>query len=295
MPVRAEDGLLDGKAWDTTERGSMNLGRGGQFGWCPNFAELANNQAYVPRNMTVLALEAPKFFQFMPNSEVFYEAYKTLIEKHARKITGFKQGLTVDNKDHDIGAGNEKQQEFTRVRRERTVPVLSFTEKDGRPIQKFLDIWIRFGMMDPDAQFALIATIVEPSRLPKDWLFDWYAGTILAYETDITNRFVDKAWLTTNFFPLSNGPVDSSRELSADKDILELEIEFSGASLSNHAVVLLAQSIHNNIIKTNASPGNMPAFVTEVEPVLNDLKRGFKNSIERVGAATNPAFNNRPV
>ncbi len=295
MPVRAEDGLLDGRAWDTTDRGSLNPGRGGQFGWTPNFAELANNQAYVPRNATILALEAPKFFQFMPNKEVFYESFKTLVEKHARRFTGFKQGLEVLYKDHEIGAGNERQQEFTRVTRARTVPTLNLVEKDGRPWQKFFDIWIRFGMMDPDAQFALIATIVEPDRLPRDWLFDWYAGTILAYETDITNRFVDKAWLTTNFYPLGNGPVDAGRDLTADKDLLELDIEFSGASLCNNAVVRLAQSIHNNIIKTNASPGNMPAFATEVEPILNDIKRGYRASIERIGEATDPAYRGRPV
>ena len=295
MPVRVEDTMMDGRAWDTTPRGSLNLGRGGQFGWTPNYAELANNQAYVQRNMTVLALEAPKFFQFMPNPEFFYEAFKTLIEKHAQKITGFKQGLTLEHATHDIGAGNEKQQEVTQVKRDRTEPVITWVEKEGRPIQKFLDIWIRFGIMDPDAQFALISTIAEEATLPKDWLFDWYSGTILAYETDITNRFVDKAWLTTNFFPLATGEINGVRELNANKDILTLDIPFAGASLSNHAVVLLAQSIHDTIIKLNASPGNMPAFVSEISPVLADIKRGYKNSIERIGTAANPQYQGRPV
>lgn len=293
MP-RIDEALLGGKAWDTSARGSLDLRHGGQFGWMPNLAELHNNQGYVPRNLTVLAVEPPKFFQFMPNPEVWFGAFKALVEKHPIKVDGFKQGLKVATTEHDVGGAGEKQQEYTNVTRERTEPVFTFVEKETRPIQRFLDVWIRFGLMDPDAKFALIGTLTD-QKLPDDWLFDWYAGTILAYETDITNRFVDKAWLTTNFFPHENGPVNGTRELTANREILTLDIPFSGTSASGHSIVMMAQSIHDKITKTNANPQNKPAFVQDIAPVLADIKRGYKWSVESVGeAATNPLGNYIP-
>ena len=287
MP-RIDSAMLGGKAWDNTARGSLDLTHGGQFGWMPNLAELHNNQGYVQRNLVVLAVEPPKFFSYLPNPEFWFQAFKALVEKHPIKVEGFKQGLTVATSDHDVGGAGEKMQEYTNVTRARTEPKFTYIEKETRPIQRFLDFWIRFGLMDPDAKFALISTLTD-QQLPNDWLFDNYAGTILAYETDVTHRFIDKAWLTTNFYPLGTGDIDGSRDLVASKELLTLNIDFAGTSASGHSIVAMAQAVHDNIIKTNANPQNKPAFVQEIAATLSDIKRGYKWSVENVGeSATGP-------
>lgn len=281
MP-RIDSAMLGGKAWDMTARGSLDLTHGGQFGWMPNLAELHNNQGYIQRNLVVLAVEPPKFFKYLPNPEFWFQSFKALVEKHPIKVDGFKQGLTVSTSEHDVGGAGEKMQEYNNVMRARTQPRFTYIEKETRPIQRFLDFWIRFGMMDPDAKFALIGTLTD-QPLPNDWLFDNYAGTILAYETDITHRFVDKAWLTTNFYPLGTGDIDGSRELTAPREVLTLDIEFAGTSASGHSIVQMAQAVHDNIRKTNANPQNKPAFVQEIAPVLRDIDRGYKWSVEEPG------------
>lgn len=281
MP-RIDDALLGGKAWDNTARGSLDLTHGGQFGWMNNLAELHNNQGYIQRNLVVLAVEPPKFFQFMPNPEFWNQAFKALVEKHPIKVDGFKQGLTVATSEHDVGGAGEKMQEYSNVTRERTQPKFTFIEKETRPIQRFLDFWIRFGLMDPDAKFALIGTMTD-QPLPNDWLFDWYAGTILAYETDVTHRFVDKAWMTTNFYPLSTGDINGTRELTAAREVLTLDIDFTGTSASGHSIVQMAQVVHDNVLKTNANPQNKPAFVQEIASTLSDINRGYKWSVEEPG------------
>lgn len=287
MP-RIDSAFLNGKAWDNTARGSMDLTHGGQFGWMNNLAELHNNQGYVPRNLVVLAIEPPKFFQYMPNPEFWNAAFKAIVEKHPIKVSGFKAGLKVATTEHDVGGAGEKMLEIANVTRERTEPQFTYIEKETRPIQRFLDFWIRFGMMDPDAKYALIGTLTGQT-LPDDWLFDNYAGTILAYETDITHRFVDKAWLTTNFYPLENGAIEGTRELTANREVLTLDIPFSGVSASGHSIVKMAQAMHDNIRRTNSDPQNKPAFVQEVAATLSDIKRGYQWGIEQIGeAATSP-------
>ena len=280
--ARHEEAMLNGKAWDTTPRGSLNLKLGGQNGWMNNLAELHNNQAYIPRNLVLLAVEPPRFLKLLPNPEYWMAAWKALIEKHPYKVSGFKQGLNVSTSDHDVGGAGEKMDEATNVMRDRTQPVLSYIEKETRPIQRFLDFLIRFGIMDPDTKFALISTLTD-QQLPNDWLFDWYAGTVLAYETDVTHRFIDKAWLTTNFFPKGTGNIDGTRELPANKEILTLDIEWAGVSASHYAVVELAQRLHDKIQLANANPSNRPAFVSEIAPELTDIARGYKWSVEETG------------
>lgn len=282
MP-RIDNALLGGKAWDTTPRGSLDLTYGGQWGWMNNLAELHNNQGYIQRNLTIIGVEPPKFLQFMPNPEFWFSAWKALIEKHPIKVTGFKQGLNVATSEHDVGGAGEKMEEYTNVTRERTQPVFSYIEKETRPIQRFLDFWIRFGLMDPDSKYALISTFTD-KELPSDWLFDWYAGTILAYETDVTHRFIDKAWLTTNFYPKSTGPVDGMRDLVAAREVLQLDIDFTGVSACGTAIVAMAQQIHDNISLANANPQNKAAFVESISAQLSDIKRGYKWSVENVGS-----------
>ena len=293
MGVRTQDALLNGKAWDTTPRGSLNLGRGGQFAYMPNLGELVNSQRYVQRNLTVLAVDPPRVFTLLPEAEVWISTWKALIEKHAFSVKGFKQGLTLSTTDVEVGGSGEKKLEFTDSKRDRTEPVLTFYELETRPIQRFISWMIRYACMDPDTKTALIATLVDEANLPQDWLFDWYGGTILAYETDITHRKVDKAWLTTDFWFTETGNIDGVRSITENKDILQLEIKCSGVSRSDYSVVMAAQAIHDKIKKANASPGNMQSFYTELQPLVNDIKNGYVESVERI--SDNPLVAGKPV
>lgn len=293
MGVRTDDALLNGKGWDITPRGSLNLSRGGQFAYVPNLGELVNSQRYVQRNMVVLAVDAPRVFTLLPDADLWISSWKALIEKHAFSVKGFKQGLELVTTEVEVGGSGEKKMEITDSKRARTEPVLSFYELEMRPIQRFISWMIRYAGMDPDTKTALIATLVDEANLPQDWLFDWYGGTIIAYETDITNRFVDKAWLTTDFWFTETGAIEGQRSITENKDVLQLEIKCSGVSRSDYSVVMAAQSIHNKIRKTDASPGNMQAFYTELQPLVNEIKNGYVQSVEDI--SNKPLAAGRPT
>lgn len=295
--ARKNDILLDGQAWVQSKFRSTSLTVGGQMGWMSDLSEVHGWQQYVPRNARVIVLEAPRFLSYLPNPEIWREGFRCLIEKHAKKVSGFKQGLKANVTEQVSGAAGEFLQIAGDMKRDRTEPVLDFDEKEGRPIQRMLDVLMRFGIMDPDTKTALISTLLESAAatggqdlgpdigedgLPKDWLLDWFGGTILVYECDITDRFVDKATISTNFWPHETGPIDMTRELTASKDILELSIPWSAVSVSNYAVVEVAQRIHDTIRQAHTSPSNNPAFIQDIEPLLRSNKTGYISQINKL-------------
>lgn len=295
--ARLNDILLDKQAWAQTEYRSLDLRNGGMFGWMPDLREIHSWQQYVQRNGIFLVLETPRFFNYMPHPEIWRESYRCLVEKHAKKISGWKAGLKVSITDQEVGGAGEILQIAGDVKRERTEPSLSFTEKEGRPIQRMLELYIRYAIMDPDTKTALISSLMDASlagglgdlgpdigddNLPKDWLLDWFGGTVLAYETDITNRYVDKAAITTNFWPQSTGDIKIERDLNQSKDKLELDIDFTGVTVWGYNVVQVAQKIHDSIKKLHTTPHNMPVFIQDFEPHMGEFKSGYIHGVHRL-------------
>ncbi len=295
--ARANNILLENQAWVQSPFLSTSLAFGGQNGWMPDLREIHGWQQYVQRNARCLVVETPRFLNYLPNPEIWRESWRCLWEKHAKKISGFKQGLKASVTEQDAGGAGEKLQIVGDMKRDRTEPVTDFDEKEGRPIQRMLEVLMRFGLMDPNTKTALISTLIEAAAarglkdlgldvhgngMPKDWLLDWFGGTILVYECDITDTRVDKATLTTNVWPHETGPIDMGRELTASKDLLELSIPWSGISDSSYAVVQVAQRLHDRIKKAHTSPGNNPAFIQDIEPILRSNKSGYVSQIEEL-------------
>jgi len=275
--TRLATALLGDKAFGNgVKQPLLDFRRGGQHGYAPNLTEWVSNQAYIRRNLICILLEAPGFFQLMPDSSIWIQSLKSLVELHARSIEGFNAALTVEFAEHPVGGAGEMQQEVTDVKRARTEPVFNFVEKYGRPIQTFLEMWIRYGMMDPDAKIAMAGTLTSSNTAtrsgqtlnaaggrPTDLLADWSTMTCLFIEPDNLHRSVVKSWITTNMMPKETGPIEGKRDLTTASDLLELSIPFTGISQYGLGVNNLAQAILNQINITNAVPFLHKAFITK--------------------------------
>ena len=283
MP-RLDNALLDGQAFskDTTNA-MLNLSNGGYFSWSPNHAEFINNQAYIRRNLVPIALEAPRFFQLMPNPDVWVACYKALIEKHCRMIDGYQAGLKASFDDHPVGGAGEVHQEVTDMKRDRSEPVFTFIEKYGRPIQTFLEYWMRYGMMDPETKYAMIGTLAN--NVPSDLLADWFTGTILVFEPNPLHNKIEKAWITTNFAPMNNGEVIGKRDVTAASEVLTLTIPFTGISQYGLGVNKFAQSVLDNIRMANANPFNAPAMLKEISKDVEAAVKGYKQNVADLAAS----------
>lgn len=280
---RLEDALLgNGVGYKRDiDRPILDLQYGGQNAWSPNLVEWESNQAYVSRPLHCILLEAPRMFKVMPNSEKWISSLKALFELHCYAIDGFNAEIKVETDSHNVGGGGEKQFEVTNVTREASTPKFTFIEKYGRPIQTFLDYWIRYGLMDPETKFALLSTLGNAQV--KDMLADWYSATCIFIQPDPLHKSVDRAWLTTNMFPTGSGTQTAKRDLKSGQEILTLDIEFPGLSQVGLGVNKLAQQILDQINITNADPFMRPAFAKGISADVQAAKYGYENLAETIG------------
>lgn len=278
--ARVTEALLGSKAWNQgSQNVQLNPLYGGQFGYSTNPSEWISAQAYLPRNLIPIVLEAPKFFQNMPDPQKWVEAFRVMFEKHARTIEGLKAGLTVDVAEHQFGGGGEFFQEFTDVKRERSTISVGLVDKYGNVFQNFLERWIMYGMMHPETKTPLTATL---DNAPTDNLADNYAGTVAFLEPDPTGKRVYRCWISTNLWPQGTGPIEGKMDKTSPLSIKELSLEFTSLSFINEGTKAFGQQLLDGINMTNANPQSRASFITEISADVAAVTAGYKESVESI-------------
>ncbi len=262
---------------------------GGQMGFIPRlgttipgdtktYGEWISNAAYVKRNLIPVVIQVPKFFKLFDDAALtkdLQETYVDLMELEAETIDGLQSTLTVETADHPVGAAGEQQQETVKTTRARSNVVYAWREKLGKPINRFLDLLIRYGDMDPDTGAPLV--VASSSKFGKGDIYtpDYKAGTIMFIEPDLAMKNVVEAFLVTNFFPLTAGEVTAKRDLASAGEMVLYSVEFASLTTSTAAIRARAQKLLDgmSILKTN--PDNVPSFVDGKDASIEDYDGGF--------------------
>lgn len=271
---RITDALLKNRAHSTMSTQPMlDLTYGGQNGWQPVLTEWVNNQAYVRRQLVAVLLEAPRFFQYMPEPTKWVQTLKSLVELHPLRIEGLNAGLEVETAEHAVGGAGEMQKEFVNVTRARSDVTIAYSsDKYGNPIQTFLENWITYALMDPNTKTALVGTLAD---YPGDMLADMYSMSVLFFEPDPTHRKVVRSWVTTNLFPTSTGEIIGKRDLTAGSELTELSINFGGISQYGLGTNLMAQQILDAININDANPWATPSFIQGRDSDATAAAKGY--------------------
>lgn len=251
---------------------------GGMHGFAPNLKEWVNNQKYVSRQVIALLLEAPQGFNLLPNGFKYTNALKAWIETHSRSITGLNSTLTVAVAESPVGGANEMHQDPTNVTQERTIPNHQGHDLYGRPFQNLHEFWIRQLIMNQNSKTPEIAALQGGG--PTDMLADMYAATVLYYEPDPSFTSVEKAWLITNFYPLSGGDNTGRRDLTQDGELLDLNITYSGVTQQGAGVINFAAAMHDQLIKANANPYMRESFLDGVSADVASAFGGYQQGVE---------------
>ena len=272
--------------WADT-KDSLDLRYGGQWGLLPliggadgnkPIAEWMYEQSYQRMDVIPIVLQTPKMFDLLPNAAYWHEAIKSIFEVHARTIDGLNASLTVNTGEHNLGVSGATVKEVTQVTREATNVTLGLDERTGLPFETLFDIWIRYGLDDPDAGHPLITRVGATADLPKHWTAEWYSCTVLFIEPDRLRRKVNHAWLVSDLKPLSNPDIIGKKDKSAGRELKQLSIDFGGFALppTNKRVKQLAETVLGIIKPWEKDPEDMLLPANEVVAgLVNDVDLGI--------------------
>lgn len=227
---------------------TLNLAKGGQFGYAPRPSEWLNNQAYVRRPARAVLLSPPRLFESLKDAPYWIQALKALIEVHPKAITGFDFGLTLNTAAHPLGAGGQVQLEPVKTVRAESAPVFNYQLKVGRPEQRLVEAWIGM-ILDPNTTYSSAlfrSDIVGASRTDINsgrFFADQYAATVLVFEPNQSFTHVEKAAIVHNFYPLTTGSIIMESNPTQDMVLEELNIPFSGIVDPCEGSVELAQTL----------------------------------------------------
>lgn len=256
----------------------LNPMRGGMMGYAPNYTEWVSNQQYIRKNLIPILLEAPTAFSKLPNPEWWVGTLRSIIELHAQRITGLTASLTVETAETPFGGSGQQQKDPTNVTEAQSNVTLEVNEKYGMPFSRFFDGWIRHCIMDPYSKFATINTLRQGTRV-TDMLADRYSMTVAFIEPDPSHTTVVKAWLGTGMYPLSNGEIIGSRDITAGGEQSNYSIEFAGVYQYGLGVNQFCQKLLSSIDITGASPYTMASFIDGISADVAATNVGYSSSV----------------
>ena len=292
--------LSKGAAWDD-KSAALDLSFGGQNGHThrigkvgpdgvTNYSEWISNQAHVQQNIIPVVLDYPRGLDLMPQADKWIAQYNALMTLHPLTITGLQSGLTAEFDEHAIGAAGEMQEELTKVSRARSSVSMTYKEKNGKAIQKYIDMIMRYLYSDPDVEKPLITNI--PGAMAKIgtdtvtggtsniYTADFYTGTNLYIEPDVTQHHVVDAWLTTNVMFKGNGDRTGERDTHGPRKTIDLSIELTGITMSNQSVRSLAATVLASLNATgtgvlNNNPDMLPLPKAAVDSKILSSNQGY--------------------
>lgn len=284
MPARLSDAVMNNgvQGYNYGQQNAMVTPvYGGQQGYAQNLEQWVSSAAYIRKNLICILLEAPTGFSYLPNGQTYTDTLRALVETQALSITGLQATLHVDSYASDpVGGSGQMMQTPNNVTMDIPAATFRFIDRYGMSITRFFEAWIRTLIMDPDTKIAGINTLAISSV--TDMLPDMYAATMLFIEPDPTGATVVKAWIGTNMYPTTSGPIEGSRDKTQAGQESTLEIPFSGVYQYGIGVNLFAQSILGQMSLTGANPYNQAAFIQAIDADVASSTDGYATSVATV-------------
>lgn len=256
---------------------------GGPYGFTPDFKKRLNWSSYIKQPLINILLSSPGFFDLVPNPEILHGTLKDLIELNAKQTTGFRSTINVEYAQVEANRSGEFWQDVSMSKRERTEPVYTFVEKMFKPINKFFEFWIRYGIQDPETGIPLISTVdgVENYRLVSSNT----SMVTIHIEPDPTHREVVNAYLCFNQQPMTGGLVEGERNIFTGQQVLEYQIPFTATTIVGYSVNKLAQKLLDELNLVGANPASRELFVDDVSANIKAITQtGYKEALSLISS-----------
>lgn len=254
---------------------------GGPYGFTPDFKNQLNWHSYIKQPLINILLASPAFFNLLPNPEIFHGTLKDLIELNSKQTTGLRATVNVEYAQTEINRAGEFWEDVSMAKRERSEPVYTFVERMFKPVNKFFEFWISWGIQDPEAGIPLVSTLpgVEQYRLVSSNT----SMVTIHIEPDPTHREVVTAYLCFNQQPKTGGLVEGERNIFTGQQVLEYQIPFTATTMVGYSVNKLAQKLLDELNLVGANPASRELFIDGVSADVAGISQtGYKEALNLI-------------
>jgi len=274
--------LPDGAGWNNQRSASptINLANG-QFGSMADYERFLDATPYVGEHVIPVLLEPPVGFQYLKDSNLWYQALKALIEIKAKSIEGLNSGIEVAYADTPFGGAGEQMSKATNVTRQ--VSALSYTwdEVAWKGIANYWGSYIRLLIGDEENKTPLI-TAINPAVKASDFLINFCSFSVMYIEPDASGTRVVDAWLMRGMQPESEGDRTGKRDLNSEKETKEVNISFKGLQQVGWGVIQQAQTILTARNYRGANPNLRSTYIDDIDANVKAALTGNADLIDRI-------------
>lgn len=230
----------------------VGLIEGGNFGYAKQWAAWINNTPYTSRPLISFLLEAPLGFKLLPEGKTHIAILRSLVETIRHRINGLGHKLTVStDQNQAFGGSGQKYEVFTNVTEDQLNVTMSFWERPGLAIGRYMRYWIEMLMMNMETKYASISTVAGTADY--DAMPDMYSMSMLFIEPNATMTKVVQSWIGINMWPKTSGDNEAKHDKENPSETRELQIEFSGIYHYGPGVDFFAQKFLDSIKLVNAN------------------------------------------
>lgn len=208
----------------TGRTGAANLVSGGQLGTGLRLQDIDAATPLVFNPTVFVVTHLPSMWKPYPR---LMEMLKSIIETHAKTITGVDVNYTLTTDQTVVGHDGQNQQVPLRSSRGEVTPTMTFQEVSGNLIWNIFRTWI-FDIQHPDTNFSRLSAQVGKKEM-YPWLMSTYSMSMIGIQYDPTGyaeNIIDGAFYT-NMFPTTTGEFGFQRQINTT-EIKERSITFTG-------------------------------------------------------------------
>lgn len=263
----------------------VDLTYSGQNGWDLDVNGWVGTTHQVRKPLVALLVEPPRGFDFYPQDKPkLISMLRSMIELHPLSIDGLTQGLEVAVSEQAIGGAGQKFHDPTNVTEAQSEVTFRYAERYGYAFSRYLSCYIKNLIMDPYTKYPGWTNLPNAKSLSEDQLADVYSFSVLYYEPDSTNKFVNRAWLMANQYFKTSGEITGKRDLTAEGEVPTYDVPLAGFQLTGLGVDEFAQRIMDAMNTTGADPIGRKAFLDKISADVLAAKKGYDPNIRDLAA-----------
>lgn len=273
-----------------------NIQRGGQLGLGPRVTQM-DGATPLPLNCAhVFVLTQPTMFDPLPAVQ---QAYKSIIELHAKSIDGIDIGYVEEFDDTQIGHDGQSASMPLQTKRNPINPSVTADDIHGNLFWNLNYLWLK-SINHPDTSTSLLSAMYG-DQMPQ-WVWSTFTSTWIAIQPDpsgLGNRLVD-AVVLTNVIPSETGNLGIKRTVGSS-ELAKRTVSYKAVLTHNENTRELGRLIMNSV---GAHKPNLDYALTYqgVNPNINTFGHqgwmaeaasdtGMLNQTNQFGAEVNEAMN----